>query len=344
RDVCRALVSGWSDLGDDDLAISEISGGITNLLLKVLDKKQNEAVTVRIFGPNTDAVIDRKRELQVLPHLSESDFGAKLVGLFENGMIQSFIEARTLVPVDLSKPNVASLIAKELRRLHSLQIPGSKEPQLWEDILKFYDKGMLVSFEDNAKQERLGEVSFSRLMDDIKMLKGISDSLKAPIVFSHNDLLSGNIMLNEASGTYISSHFGSLSNSVLSGRLHLIDFEYGSYSYRGYDIGNHFNEYAGFECDYSLYPNKEAQYHFFRHYLSPIDPSKVSDDELEVLFVETNFYALVSHLYWAIWAIVQAKFSPINFDYLGYHCLRYKEYERRKKELAVFSIVNICKQ
>ncbi|XP_026378884.1 erlin-2-B-like [Papaver somniferum] len=44
--------------------------------------------------------------------------------------------------------------------------------------------------------------------------------------------------------------------------------------YRGYDIGNHFNEYAGFDCDYSLYPNKDAQYHFFRHYLKPDVPQE----------------------------------------------------------------------
>lgn len=36
-------------------------------------------------------------------------------------------------------------------------------------------------------------------------------------------------------------------------KLYLIDFEYGSYNYRGYDIGNHFSEYAGYDCDYSLY-------------------------------------------------------------------------------------------
>jgi thiamine kinase-like enzyme len=39
---------------------------------------------------------------------------------------------------------------------------------------------------------------------------------------------------------------------LLSGKLYFIDFEYGSYSYRGYDIANHFNEYAGFDCDYNL--------------------------------------------------------------------------------------------
>jgi hypothetical protein len=38
-----------------------------------------------------------------------------------------------------------------------------------------------------------------------------------------------------------------------AGKIYIIDYEYGSYSYRGHDIANHFNEYAGFECDYSLY-------------------------------------------------------------------------------------------
>lgn len=35
--------------------------------------------------------------------------------------------------------------------------------------------------------------------------------------------------------------------------MYIIDYEYGSYSYRGYDIANFFNEHAGFECNYSLY-------------------------------------------------------------------------------------------
>lgn len=37
----------------------------------------------------------------------------------------------------------------------------------------------------------------------------------------------------------------------LSGPLTVIDFEYGAYTPRGFDFGNHFNEYAGFECDYT---------------------------------------------------------------------------------------------
>jgi hypothetical protein len=38
-----------------------------------------------------------------------------------------------------------------------------------------------------------------------------------------------------------------------AGKIYIIDYEYGSYNYRGYDITNHFNEHARFECEYSLY-------------------------------------------------------------------------------------------
>lgn len=50
--------------------------------------------------------------------------------------------------------------------------------------------------------------------------------------------------------------------------MQFIDFEYGGYSYRGFDWGNHFAEYAGFECDYSRYPDEEQVELFVRAYLN----------------------------------------------------------------------------
>ena len=47
----------------------------------------------------------------------------------------------------------------------------------------------------------------------------------------------------------------------------LIDFEYADWAPRGFDWGNHFCEYAGFECDYSRYPAAPAAAAFIRHYL-----------------------------------------------------------------------------
>ncbi|XP_035816282.1 probable ethanolamine kinase-like isoform X2 [Zea mays] len=291
RGLCKELVKGWSSIDSSRFSIETVSGGITNLLLKVSVKGNNgndSSVTVRLYGPNTDLVIDRKRELQAIPYLSAAGFGARLLGMFENGVVQSFIYARTLSPADMKEPKIAAEIAKELRKFHQVDIPGSKEPQLWNDIFKFLKKAAALKFEDNEQQKRYVKISFTEIQDEVKELKDLLDILHAPVVYAHNDLLSGNLMLND-----------------LEGKLYFIDFEYGSYSYRGYDIANHFNEYAGFDCDFNLYPDKDAQYHFFRNYLHPDRPSEVQAQDMEVLYVETNTFRLASHIYWALWALIQ---------------------------------------
>jgi ethanolamine kinase len=90
------------------------------------------------------------------------------------------------------------------------------------------------------------------------------------------------------------------------------------------------------------YPNIETQKVFFSHYLadptstsgSSSSPPRVdlSPEQLERLSAEVNVFALASHMYWGVWAIIQARYSPIDFDYMGYVGLRWGEYYRRKEE------------
>ncbi|KAI8565591.1 hypothetical protein RHMOL_Rhmol03G0272000 [Rhododendron molle] len=315
--LCKDLFKKWSKLDNSHFSVETISGGITNLLLKVSVREANGNVvsmTVRLYGPNTEYVIDRERELQAIGYLSAAGFGAKLLGVFGNGMVQSFINARTLTPSDMRKPKLAAKIAKQLRSFHQVEIPGSKEPQLWIEIFKFFQKASTLTFDEDEKQNKYETISFEEVNAEVIELKELSGRLDSPVVFAHNDLLSGNLMFNDEEE-----------------KLYFIDFEYGSYNYKGFDIGNHFNEYAGYDCDYSLYPSRDEQYHFFRHYLEPEKPLEVSDKDLEALYVETNTYRLASHLYWALWALIQAKMSPIDFDYLSYFFLRYNEYKKQKE-------------
>ncbi|XP_021741705.1 probable ethanolamine kinase [Chenopodium quinoa] len=318
-ELCKDIFEKWSNLDDSCFSVDTVAGGITNLLLKVTVKEEdgNEvSITVRLYGPNTDYVVNRERELLAIRYLSAAGFGAKLLALFGNGMVQSFINARTLTPPDMRDPKLAAMIARELSKFHEVEIPGSKESQLWIDLSKFFEKASKLKFDDNEKQEKYQTISFEELQSEVNELKALTDCLDAPVVFSHNDLLSGNLMLNEEEG-----------------KLYIIDFEYGSYNYRGFDIGNHFNEYAGYDCDYTLYPSKDEQYHFFRHYLCPNAPAEVPDCDLEALYVEANAFMLASHLSWALWALIQAKMSPIDFDYLSYFFLRYNEYKKQKEDV-----------
>ncbi|KAF5725818.1 ethanolamine kinase isoform X1 [Tripterygium wilfordii] len=314
--LCKDLFKKWSNLDDSYFFVETVSGGITNLLLKVTvraDDGNEDSVTVRLYGPNTDYVINRQRELQAIKYLSAAGFGAKLLGVFGNGMVQSFIIARTLEPSDMREPKLSAEIARQLHKFHQVEVPGSKEPQLWNDIFKFFKNASKLQFDDDEKQEKYKKISFNEVNNEILELKELTGLLNSPVVFAHNDLLSGNIMVNDDEG-----------------KLYFIDFEYGSYNYRGYDIGNHFNEYAGYDCDYSLYPSKDEQYHFIRHHLQPDKPNEVSDKDVEALYLEINVFMLASHIYWALWALIQAKMSPINFDYLGYFFLRYNEYNKQK--------------
>lgn len=68
-ELCKDLFSNWRELDDSLFSVERVSGGITNLLLKVSVKEEEEdkesSITVRLYGPNTDYVINRQRELQV---------------------------------------------------------------------------------------------------------------------------------------------------------------------------------------------------------------------------------------------------------------------------------------
>jgi ethanolamine kinase len=134
--------------------------------------------------------------------------------------------------------------------------------------------------------------------------------LNSPIVFSHNDLLASNIIYDKNQ------------DSVL-----FIDYEYSSYNYRGFDIGNHFCEFAGFECNWSRYPSRKLQWKWLRNYLSSfLHTDIISDDEITKLYIEVNQFSLAAHLYWGIWALVQAHYSDIKFDYMNLAMQRISRY------------------
>ena len=81
---------------------------------------------------------------------------------------------------------------------------------------------------------------------------------KYPVVFCHNDMQEGNILIRQDSKP----------------ELVIIDFEYCSYNYRGFDVANHFSEWR---YDYTL-----ADYPFFiiRPISGPTYEQKVSKSSL----------------------------------------------------------------
>lgn len=99
------------------------------------------------------------------------------------------------------------------------------------------------------------------------------EKLDSPIVFSHNDLLYGNIIYDQEKGNTFRKFLNHQSAFDIFylyklEEANFIDYEYGCYAFRGFDIGNHFNEFAGFECEYWRYPTKEFQMKWYDWYLT----------------------------------------------------------------------------
>ena len=55
--------------------------------------------------------------------------------------------------------------------------------------------------------------------------------------------------------------------------------------------------------------------------------------ELEALHRECNAYALASHLFWGLWAVIQGRNSAVDFDYMEYAKARFDAYFLEKPKI-----------
>jgi ethanolamine kinase len=122
--------------------------------------------------------------------------------------------------------------------------------------------------------------------------------------------------------------------------VNFIDYEYATPSPAAFDIANHFAEWGGFDCDFTVLPTREQRRGFIREYIRSYFLHKrlqvaPEDEELEAthLFNEVDIFRGVPGFYWGIWALIQATISQIDFDYAAYAEIRLGEYWAWREEV-----------
>ncbi|XP_069421688.1 choline kinase alpha isoform X3 [Ovis canadensis] len=292
------------------------------------------------FGPDLGSGAEAMvLESVMFAILAERSLGPKLFGIFPQGRLEQFIPSRRLDTEELSLPDISAEIAEKMARFHGMKMPFNKEPKwLFGTMEKYLNQVLRIRFTGESKVKQLHRFLSYNLPLELENLRSLLESTPSPVVFCHNDCQEGNILLLDGR-----------ENSEKQ-KLMLIDFEYSSYNYRGFDIGNHFCEwmydynyekYPFFRANILKYPTRKQQLHFISNYLAAFQNEfeNLSNEEKSVIeeemLLEVNRFALASHFFWGLWSIVQAKISSIEFGYMEYAQARFDAYFDQKRKLGV---------
>ena len=301
------------------LALTPVTGGITNTLYRASLHPPLPAspVLIRVFGPSTEQVIDRLTEAVLVVALSKARFGVRLLGHFSNGRLEQWLDARALQWHEM--PAMAAAIGAKIGELHRQDLSAvvaTERSPLYTTLVGWMKAARAVEFPEDAEKAALLsalDVGFWQAELDLVLALLASSSLgHGPLVFAHNDLLAGNILVQSARPS-----------------LYLVDFEYASYNFAAFDIANHFLECCGFDCRWDCYPSREQRAEWLSAYLREVGRG---GEDVEEWDERVRGFLVLSHLWWGIWAVLQAKHSTIDFDYLGYSLLRKEGYLRMKDD------------
>ncbi|RLN85089.1 hypothetical protein BBJ28_00001104 [Nothophytophthora sp. Chile5] len=352
--VVKRICPDWCDASDDNIAVKIIVGGITNRLYRLMWGSKVRRSLISLSLSIVSALVHSSpslclgASLLLFALLSERGFAPTYYGRFTNGRIEGWLDARPLEPEEMgqSKPvDFLHMIGRELGAMHEMDIPEDRTPVLWTKIERFEKLAFEIEMGDPVKSAALERLDLPALHQKLEWLKSVLPSnqndngralldaldtdeitkqavaFASDVVFSHNDLLSGNILHNDDWD-----------------RVQIIDYEYGGYNFRAFDFANHFCENCGFELDLALYPGVEKQFAFFKAYMSTAAPKLLAQLEanreskafFHALYDVVNRYALASHLFWGYWALVQAAHSKIDFDFLEYAGKRFAAFDQQR--------------
>ncbi|XP_058423999.1 choline/ethanolamine kinase isoform X4 [Diceros bicornis minor] len=327
---CREYLGGaWRRARPEELRVDPVSGGLSNLLFRCALPDhlpsvgaEPREVLLRLYGAILQGVDSLVLESVMFAILAERSLGPQLYGVFPEGRLEqyipvraqpgpdlptappspapspfpvsaftsltpgSWVQSRPLKTRELREPVLSAAIATKMAQFHGMEMPFTKEPRWLFGTMERYLKQIQDLPPTGLPQMNLLEMY--SLKDEIGNLRKLLDSTPSPVVFCHNDIQEGNILL--------------LSEPKDADSLMLVDFEYSSYNYRGFDIGNHFcewvydythEEWPFYKAQAADYPTRGQQLHFIRHYLAEVKKGEtISQEEQrkleEDLLVEVN--------------------------------------------------------
>jgi thiamine kinase-like enzyme len=259
--VCRRVLPEWQPLNDDDFDV-EPPKGFSTITMTIRTQRAVEPAGIfyRQLEGKDNAILDSQDQEAMLLTLEEQEIAAKCYYRDDRCRLEALYDGRTLIPADLTDPNVLRGIARELHHFHSLR-PAVLPPEPFFELLhrkwgpqaRFVVEDSRSAFPENEQ----------RMCDELRAL--YSDETRrmvqrcmpeAELRFCHNDTYHGNIM------------------ALTGGAIRLLDFEFSCLNNPAFDFSNLFAE--------TVMEHKQPEYPYFR-----IAEQRFGADEMGTLI---NFY------------------------------------------------------
>ncbi|XP_055947162.1 choline/ethanolamine kinase-like isoform X1 [Argiope bruennichi] len=336
--ICRDFLGDiWDELPLSEFKFSPICEGLCNTLYRcslpenvaVKKPKTPRHVLLRYYGYVQENITVVVTETTIFSLLAERKLGPKLYGVFHNGRLEEFIPSRTVLCKDYRR--VYPAVAREMAKIHALDVPMRKIP----DFFPVNFKKFLNEVQTNSKERKNSDFEYLDFYtEEAEWLMKEMKKSKSPVVYCHNDLVGGNILLRDDSP------------SDEDPRIMLIDFEWGAYNYRGFDLANHLgewcfdystSEYPCYEYYSDRFPSEEEQISFIRAYLDQlveegVFASEFVEDEIKVILQEIKLFRMAAHLLWSLWSYKMTFQPNRNFGYEEHFKTRFNIYKTLKEK------------
>ena len=329
-ELCSDYLQGsWSSLTEDDIDLNVIQAGFINRLFVCHNKKSNEKVIIRLYGgkvtkdlkENTLRNVGIEGEVLIFHLMNMQRIGPRLLGVFDGGRIEEYLEGGHTLSNDNCKNNeLMSAVAQKFAKMHSLQMPLNKNPKDFVGIIRENFEKYLEPYNQIIREKQLPEGSPEELNQTIELVltydwmklvdwfEKTLRTIKSRSVFSHGDTNRANFMV--------------CPDKTGDDKIIFLDFEMSGYNHRGCDIGHHFKnrqidvnkfiEEGGNIFDSTIpYPSEEERRFFIREYLkvaitsyNPVD--EFIDNEDHIL-LEAEFYGGLYQLFFTSFMLVTAQ-------------------------------------
>jgi thiamine kinase-like enzyme len=274
------------------MELEPINKGYSN---KIYIIKGEPKKLLRIFGENTNLLVNRELENEIMSKLCKYNLCPKILEILENGRIEEYLENFNSMEIkNLENEELLNSMVKSLKQLHNVEKNKNKEAVIFKRINEWtrYAEQINSNFSNY----------YGKMNKLIEYL--IKNQQEFSINLCHNDLTLDNIMFKD-------------------NEVRFIDTEYSDYNFVEFEIANMTNE---LEIDYNEkdYIKKNPE---IDNLTVKICRLYCQDEEsYQKLIGKLPYFKMISHYIWAVWSIIKSSDKNIQFDYIKHAEFRFNRF------------------